>query len=157
MTVLTPQSVKIFTGSAALVKSHKEFNDSAVHLQILNRDFFYVCLPKILLYSRPPEGTLLEESWSKEIGILSLLPQFFSHFLGLKSRATVSLFHKFDVTDSRRWRKWDTLKLLFTIGNSWPISFGEGSFWSLINVLVISVNEHCEKYIWNPLKFRGRQ
>ena len=25
-----------------------------------------MCLPKILLYSRPPEGTLLEESSSKE-------------------------------------------------------------------------------------------
>ena len=30
-----------------------------------------MCLPKILLYSRPPEGTLLEESSSKEIRILS--------------------------------------------------------------------------------------
>ena len=30
-----------------------------------------MCLPKILLNSRPPEGTLLEESSSKEIRILS--------------------------------------------------------------------------------------
>ena len=30
-----------------------------------------MCLPKILLYSRPTEGTFLEESSSKEIGILS--------------------------------------------------------------------------------------
>ena len=32
-----------------------------------------MCLPKILLYSRPPEGTLLEESSSKEIRILSCI------------------------------------------------------------------------------------
>ena len=44
--------------------------------------------------------------------------------------------------------------LLFTISNSWPISFGKDSFWSLINVLFISVNEHCAKY---SLKFRGKQ
>ena len=31
-TVLTPQSVKIFTRLAALVKSHRGFNDSVVHL-----------------------------------------------------------------------------------------------------------------------------
>ena len=30
-----------------------------------------MCLPKILLYSRPPEGTLLEESSGKEIRLLS--------------------------------------------------------------------------------------
>ena len=30
---------------------------------------------------------------------------------------------------------------LFTISNSWPIAFGKGSYWSLINVLFISVNE----------------
>ena len=46
---------------------------------------------------------------------------------------------------------------LFTISNSWPISFGKDSFRSLINVLFIYVNEHRAKYSENQLKFRGRQ
>ena len=47
----------------------------------------------------------------------------------LRSRATVSLFHKFDVTNSRRDEENGTRKtLLFTISNSWPISFGKHSF-----------------------------
>ena len=44
--------------------------------------------------------------------------------------------------------------LLFTISNSWPIFFGKDSFWSLIIVFFISVNEHCAKYsgnLWRPV------
>ena len=51
----------------------------------------------------------------------------------------------------------DPFKHCHLLCNTSPISFDKGSFWSLINVLFISVNEHCAKYIENPLKFRGRQ
>ena len=35
------------------------------------------------------------------------------------------------------------------ISNSWLISFGKDSFWSLINILFICVNEHCANYSGN--------
>ena len=44
------------------------------------------------------------------------------------------------------------VKLLFTVNNSWPISFGKDSFLNLINVLFISVNEYCAKYSGNKIK-----
>ena len=71
----------------------------------------------------------------------------------LRSRATVSLFHKFmSLTQGDE----ENRTLLFTLSNSWPISFGK-DFRSLINVVFISINEHCAKYSGNQLKFRGRQ
>ena len=47
--------------------------------------------------------------------------------------------------------------MLFTTSNSLPIFFGKDSLLSLINVVFISVNEHCAKYSRNQLKFQERQ
>ena len=51
----------------------------------------------------------------------------------LRSRATVLLFHKFDITDSRWWRKWDTLKHCYSL----LVILGQ---YQLFGICVLSLN-----------------